>query len=70
MMVLKGIVSEDSTTTFYITMVTMESDFADKKSSNCLAMTYNLFDFLTHLQNFINAIPGDHSCLHGCLLTG
>jgi len=61
---LKGIISKDSTTVFH---VTMKSDFADK-SSNHLATTYNLPDFPTLLQDFINAIPGSH--LHGHLLKG
>jgi len=63
---LKGIISKDSTTAFHITM---KPDFADK-SSNYLAKTYNLPDFPALLQNFINAIPGNHSCLHGHLLRG
>ena len=49
---LKGIVSEDSTTAFH---VTVKPDFTDK-SSNHLAMTYNLPDFPALLQNFISAI--------------
>ena len=63
---LKGIISKDSTTAFH---VNVKSDFADKSSYH-LAMTYSLPDFPTLLQNFINAIPGDHSCLHVRLLKG
>ena len=63
---LKGIVTEDSTTTFH---VTVKPDFADKPP-NYMAMTYNLPNFPALLQNYIDAIPGDHPRLHGRLLKG
>ena len=63
---LKGIVTEDSTTAFH---VTVKPDFADKPP-NYVAMTYNLPNFPALLRNYIDAIPGDHSRLHGCLLKG
>ncbi|KAI6104851.1 hypothetical protein EDD16DRAFT_1736785 [Pisolithus croceorrhizus] len=63
---LKGIVSDDSTTAFHITV---KPDYADK-SSNYLATTYNLPDFPLLLWNYIDGIPGDHRCLGGRLLKG
>ena len=52
---LKGIITEDSTTTFH---VTVKPDFTDKPP-NYVATTYNLPDFPALLWNYINAIPGD-----------
>ncbi|KAI5981111.1 hypothetical protein EDD15DRAFT_2560938 [Pisolithus albus] len=63
---LKGVVSDDSTTAFHITV---KPDFADK-SSNYIATTYNLPDFPHLLQNYIDGIPGDHDRLGGRLLKG
>ncbi|KAI5994385.1 hypothetical protein EDD15DRAFT_2260132, partial [Pisolithus albus] len=63
---LKGVISDDSTTAFHITV---KPDFADK-SSNYIAMTYNLPDFPHLLQNYIDGIPGDHDRLGGRLLKG
>ncbi|KAI6105041.1 hypothetical protein EDD16DRAFT_1524393 [Pisolithus croceorrhizus] len=63
---LKGIVSDDSTTMFHITV---KPDFVDK-SSNYFTMIYNLPDFPHLLWNYINGIPGEHHCLGGCLLKG
>ncbi|KIO06619.1 hypothetical protein M404DRAFT_138348 [Pisolithus tinctorius Marx 270] len=63
---LKGILSEDSTTTFH---VTVQTDFADK-TSNYLVDTYNLPDFPVLLRAYIDAFPGNHSRLHGRLLKG
>ncbi|KAI6044225.1 hypothetical protein EDC04DRAFT_2535249, partial [Pisolithus marmoratus] len=51
---LKGIISDDSTTAFHITV---KPDFADK-SSNYFTMTYNLPNFPLLLQNYIDGIPG------------
>ncbi|KAI6094390.1 hypothetical protein EDD16DRAFT_1787737 [Pisolithus croceorrhizus] len=63
---LKGIISDDSTTAFHITV---KPDYVDK-SSNYLATTYNLPNFLLLLWNYIDGIPGDHHCLGGHLLKG
>jgi len=63
---LKGIVTEDSTTAFH---VNVKPDFTDKPP-NYLVMTYHLPDFPALLQNYIDAIPGDHPRLHGRLLKG
>ena len=63
---LKGIVTEDSTTAFH---VTVKSDFADKPP-NYMATTYNLPNFPALLWNYIDAIPGNHPHLHGRLLKG
>ncbi|KIN99344.1 hypothetical protein M404DRAFT_30586 [Pisolithus tinctorius Marx 270] len=63
---LKGILSEDSTTAFH---VTVQTDFADK-TSNYLVDTYNLPDFPVLLCAYIDAFPGNHSRLHGHLLKG
>ncbi|KAI6016037.1 hypothetical protein PISMIDRAFT_36798, partial [Pisolithus microcarpus 441] len=51
---LTGVVSDDSTTAFHITV---KPDFADK-SSNYIATTYNLPNFLHLLWNYIDGIPG------------
>ena len=63
---LKGIITEDSTTAFH---VTVKPDFADKPP-NYMATTYNLPNFPALLWNYIDAIPGDHPRLHGRLLKG
>ena len=63
---LKGIVTEDSTTAFH---VTVKPDFADKPP-NYMATTDNLPNFPALLWNYIDAIPGDHRHLHGRLLKG
>ncbi|KAI6004502.1 hypothetical protein F5J12DRAFT_906129 [Pisolithus orientalis] len=62
----RGILSKDSTTTFH---VTIQTDFVDK-TSNYLIDTHNLPDFPVLLWAYIDAFPGNHSCLHGCLLKG
>ena len=63
---LKGILSEDSSTAFHITV---KADFADK-SPNYVADTYALPDFPGMLGAYIDTIPGDHSRLRGRLLKG
>ena len=63
---LKGILSEDSSMVFH---VTIKSDFADKPP-NYMADTYALPDFPGVLWTYIDAIPGDHPRLHGRLLKG
>jgi len=63
---LKGILSEDSSTAFH---VTVKTDFADK-SPNYVADKYALPDFPGVLRAYIDAIPGDHPRLHGRLLKG
>ena len=63
---LKGIVSEDASTAFH---VTVKPDFADK-SANYIADMYTLPDFTGRLQAFIATIPIDSSQLSGRLLKG
>ena len=63
---LKGIISEDATMAFH---VTVKPDFADK-SANYIADTYTLPDFAERLQAFIATIPVDNSHLSSCLLKG
>ena len=63
---LKGILSEDSSTAFH---VTIKSDFTDKPP-NYMADTYALPNFPSALWTYIDAIPGDHPRLHGRLLKG
>ncbi|KAG2062658.1 hypothetical protein BDR04DRAFT_1040008 [Suillus decipiens] len=54
---LKGLLSEDSTVTFH---VTVSSDLADK-SSNFLAQLYHLPNFPNQLHSFIEHVNGSGS---------
>ena len=63
---LKGIISEDTSTAFH---VTIKPDFADK-STNYIAEAYALPDFAERLQAYIATVPFDDMLLSGRLLKG
>ncbi|KIK11315.1 hypothetical protein PISMIDRAFT_122910 [Pisolithus microcarpus 441] len=63
---LKGIISKDTTSAFHVTVM---PEFAEK-SPKYVATAYNLPDFPTLLQNYIDGVPGDHSYIHWRLLKG